>query len=88
MKTSSERYVPHVLLDAVRSQFKLNSDKELSNFVGITVPTLSRIRHGHHRLTETMILRFHEATEWPSLTIRDLYNQQMILNAKANRGEK
>lgn len=88
MKSSSPNYVPHVLLDTVKQQFRFKDDKELSEFVGISIPTISRLRHGHQRLSETMILRFHEATSWPSITIRDLHNQQLIINAKTNRGEK
>lgn len=88
MKPGSPGYVPHVLLDAVKTHFRIKDDKKLGEFVGLSVPTISRLRHGHHKLSETMILRFHEATEWPSSTIRDLNNQQLIINAKANRGEK
>lgn len=88
MKPNSSRYIPHVLLDVVKQQFKLKDDRQLSEYVGISIPTVSRLRHGHTKLSEAMILRFHEATGWPSLTIRDLYNQQLIINAKANRGEK
>lgn len=87
MRPNHSSYIAHILLDSIKDQFKLKNDKELSVFIGISVPTISRVRNNHHKLTETMILRIHEATDWPSVMIRDLYHQQLIINSKTNRGK-
>ncbi len=88
MSPDHPAYTPHILLDSIKDQFKIKTDKELAEFIGTTSPQISRVRIGHHRLTPTMILAIHEATDWTPKFIRELHNQQLLLNAKANRGGK
>lgn len=63
---------PHPLLDKIAADFKLPSDYQLSRFLGIKAPVLSKIRTAHanggkyrdstYRVTGDTMIAIHEKT--------------------------
>lgn len=51
---------PERMLDRLRDLRRLRTDAELACLLGITTPTLSRIRRGQMRISAAVLLRMHE----------------------------
>lgn len=60
----------HALLDFLRSELLLKSDRELADLLQLGIPTISKIRHGQ-LVSDTVILRIHETTDIPVNVIRE-----------------
>lgn len=86
--SSRDPKADNLLINAIRTHFKCKHDKDLAAKIGLTPSQLSNYRHGKYRLTPSLILTIHEATGWPTSVIREIHNQQLIINSKTNRGEK
>jgi len=61
--------MPHVALDAVKSHFKIDSDRELAKILGVLPSGVCKIRnkvHGSHNgLPAEWIIAIHKVTKWP-----------------------
>jgi hypothetical protein len=60
----------HALLDFLRAEMALKSDREVADLLQLGIPTISKIRHGQP-VSDTVILRIHEATDIPVNVIRE-----------------
>ena len=56
---------PHALLDALKQAYKLDSDKELSEFLELPPSAVSKVRIGNNGPSAFFILKVHKATKWP-----------------------
>jgi hypothetical protein len=56
---------PHKLLDSLKKTFKLDSDKELSEFLDMPPSAISKVRIGNNGPSAYFILKVHKATKWP-----------------------
>jgi plasmid maintenance system antidote protein VapI len=63
-------HVDNQLLDFLRRELDLNTDRELAQLLELGFPTISKIRHGFN-VTDMVILRIHERTDIPVRVIRD-----------------
>jgi hypothetical protein len=61
---------PNDIFDAIRREFRMKNDRELSEFLEITPSVLSRLRHGKMTFTPTYLLAVHDATDWSLAKIR------------------
>ncbi len=61
---------PNDIFDAIRREFRMKNDRELSEFLEITPSVLSRLRHGKMTFTPTYLLAVHDATDWSLEKIR------------------
>ena len=64
---------PHLenrLLDFLRRELELNTDRELAQLLKLGFPTISKIRHGN-TVSDLIILRIHECTDIPVRVIRE-----------------
>jgi len=61
--------VNHTLLDWLLAEMKIKNDKQLSEFLELNAPVISKIRHGH-TVSDSFILRVHEKTDIPVKVIR------------------
>lgn len=76
MNPDTESYMPeNRLLDHLRKIGGCKSDAQLGNLLGISNPTLSKIRHGKKELSPTVILAIHEKMNVPVAEIRELYGE-------------
>lgn len=76
MNPDAESYMPeNRLLDHLRKIGGCKSDAQLGNILGISNPTLSKIRHGKKELSPTVILAIHEKMNVPVAEIRELYGE-------------
>ena len=57
------------LFDAILHQVGFRTDAELAEAIGIEPANLSRLRHGKRTISDGMVLRIHEITNW---AIRDI----------------
>ena len=55
----------HALLDALKQAFKLDSDKELSEFLDLPPSAISKVRIGNNGPSAYFVLKVHKATKWP-----------------------
>ena len=55
----------HPLLDALKKSFKLDSDKELAEFLDLPPSALSKVRIGNNGPSAYFVLKVHKATKWP-----------------------
>jgi hypothetical protein len=55
----------HPLLDALKHAYKLESDKELAEFLNLPPSAISKVRIGYSLPSAFFILRVHKATTWP-----------------------
>lgn len=62
----------NTLLDAIRDEFNLPSDAYVAKFLGVSSPTLSKLRHGINPVTAEFILAVYDATDWSIEKIRSL----------------
>ena len=58
------------LLDFLRREMDLKTDREVAQLLQLGFPTISKIRHGAP-VSDTVILRIHECTDIPVRVIRD-----------------
>lgn len=56
---------PHALLDALKHAYKLDSDKELAEFLELPPSAVSKVRIGNNGPSAFFILKVHKATKWP-----------------------
>ena len=64
---------PHVVLDAVKGFFKVDSDKELATRLGVLPSGISKIRKGGgNGVPAEWIIAIHKATNWPIARIEFL----------------
>jgi hypothetical protein len=63
---------PHPLLDAVKSEFGLDTDADLCRFLAVFPYPISRIRRGKMPVGRSMMISIHEKTEWPLSRIKEL----------------
>jgi hypothetical protein len=63
-------HVDNRLLDFLRRELDLHTDRELALLLELGVPTISKLRHGFP-VSDTVILRIHERTDIPVRVIRD-----------------
>lgn len=56
---------PHKLLDTIRSQYGIGSDRALAEFLSMDTPVISKLRYGTLPLNAMVVLRVHKATGWP-----------------------
>ena len=76
MNPEAESYMPeNLLLDHLRKIGGCKSDAQLGKLLGISNPTLSKIRHSRKELSPTVILAIHEKMNVPVAEIRELYGK-------------
>jgi transcriptional regulator with XRE-family HTH domain len=76
MNPNAESYMPeNRLLDHLRQMAGCKSDAQLGKLLGISNPTLSKIRHSKKTLSPTVILTIHEKMNVPVAQIRELYEE-------------
>ena len=63
-------HVDNQLLDFLRREMDLKTDREVAQLLQLGFPTISKIRHGAP-VSDTVILRIHECTDIPVRVIRD-----------------
>lgn len=62
------------LLDYLKDKYRLESDMELARELGVSAPTLSRVRTGHKPVGANLILAIHDAFEMPIKDIKGMLN--------------
>ena len=62
------------LLDYLKNKFHIESDMELAKELGVSAPTLSRVRMGHKEVGANLILAIHDAFEMPIKDIKGMLN--------------
>ena len=70
MPVTFKTHKPHKLLDRVRQELNVRSDRQLAKLLGTDAPIISRIRNRVRPCSDTIILAIHEATEIPVKEIR------------------
>jgi hypothetical protein len=63
-------HVDNKLIDFLRRELDLKTDREVAQILELGVPTISKIRHGAP-ISDMVILRIHERTDIPVRAIRD-----------------
>lgn len=63
---------PFELFDAIKREFNIKNDAELSRQLKFTPPQISKVRAGVLGCTDTLILRVHEVFGLTTQEIRDL----------------
>jgi plasmid maintenance system antidote protein VapI len=63
-------HVDNKLIDFLRKELDLKTDREVAQILELGVPTISKIRHGAP-ISDMVILRIHERTDIPVRAIRD-----------------
>ena len=63
-------HVDNKLIDFLRRELDLKTDREVAHILQLGVPTISKIRHGAP-ISDMVILRIHERTDIPVRAIRD-----------------
>lgn len=53
---------PHKLFDFLIEECELKNDASLARALGVTAPTVSRIRRGSYKVPAELILRIHKTT--------------------------
>lgn len=61
---------PARLLDHLRDLRLLRTDAELAYLLGVTAPTLSKIRRGKAQISAAVVLRIHEVFRLPTSRLR------------------
>ena len=51
----AEPQMKHDLLDAIRSEYGLKTDAQVSRLIGISIPLISKMRHGKPVTADTKI---------------------------------
>jgi hypothetical protein len=69
---------PHPLLDYLKKQFDIETDRKLAYYLGISYTVMSKIRHmDDYPVTDSIILKIHETFELPVKKIRKLINEKV-----------
>ena len=63
-------HVDNRLLDFLRRELDIHTDRGIAELLELGVPTISKIRHGYS-ISDAVILRIHERTDIPVRVIRD-----------------
>lgn len=63
---------PHPVFDIIRTEWKMRSDKELSEFLGIEQSVISRIRSGRLQMSANVILAVNERAGLEIKTVKAL----------------
>ena len=63
-------HIDNKLIDFLRRELDLKTDREVAQILELGVPTISKIRHGAP-ISDMVILRIHEKTDIPVRAIRD-----------------
>jgi hypothetical protein len=63
-------HIDNRLIDFLRRELDLHTDRELAQLLELGFPTISKLRHGAP-VSDTVILRIHERTDIPVRVIRD-----------------
>jgi len=64
------KHVDNKLIDFLRRELDLKTDREVAQILQLGIPTISKIRHGAP-ISDMVILRIHERTDIPVRAIRD-----------------
>lgn len=63
---------PHALLDKVKKQKGLTSDRALADEIEISTPTISKVRNRKIPFGDTLLLKMHIFSDMPFKEMRDL----------------
>ena len=63
-------HLDNKLIDFLRRELNLKTDREVALLLDLGVPTISKIRHGAP-VSDMVILRIHEKTDIPVQVIKD-----------------
>lgn len=63
---------PHPVFDIIRAEWKMHSDKELSDLLDIEQSVISRIRSGKLQMSANVILAVHERAGLEIKTVKAL----------------
>jgi len=63
-------HIDNKLIDFLRRELDLKTDREVAQILDLGFPTISKIRHGAP-VSDMVILRIHEKTDIPVRAIRD-----------------
>ncbi len=66
------QFEKHELLDYIREKFKINSDKDLAIALNLKRSYISKVRNGTMKVTPTLILHVHDATDMPIRQIKQI----------------
>lgn len=55
---------PHALFDEIRKEFSIKSEAKLAEFLTVSRPWVSKVRHGTNEVTAELILKVYHATKW------------------------
>lgn len=71
---NSKTYNPDLLLDTMRSELGLKNDAQLAYRIGISAPSLSKLRKRRQPVTALMLLAIHDVDShlYPVARIRKL----------------
>ena len=59
------------LLDAIKAEFNIKTDAALAARLCVNTSSISKYRHGTLGLTDSFVLKVHDATDWPISRIRE-----------------
>lgn len=65
----------HLLLDFLKKEYELKSDRALCKALGVTPPAISKIRHRTNRISAEIIILIHKKTGMSIEDIEDLINE-------------
>lgn len=63
---------PHRLLDHILVAYKLRSDRQLAQHIGVAPSTICKIRSRAHPLSADVMLKLHDYTKMPLESIREM----------------
>lgn len=61
-----------IFLDAVKRQLKIKTDRRLAALLGFTAEYIGSIRRNRVPLTDSILLRILEATDWSIREVREM----------------
>lgn len=73
--TMPRLHQPHCLLDTIRAEHQLKNDFALVQFLGVTPPALSKVRHGVNLVSAELMIAIHEKTGMSIARIKELASQ-------------
>lgn len=75
---------PHALLDFLKTQYEFKSDGQLCRALGVSAPTLSKIRAGKQNISAAIIITIHKKT---GMSIEDIEGFLKEGNVEPDRAE-
>lgn len=63
---------PNVLLDAIRSEFKLRNDTQLADVLKLEKPMISKTRRDPKNTSPWLLIAVLEFTGWPWVKVKEL----------------